>query len=386
MANEAPGLAAAYPTFHVHGTPYERGVQYGTLAKERVHGSLRFYGEVFRDALKVDWRWVRERAKAFDEDIAAFSDDIAQEMRGIALGSEIDYEDVLSLNCRTEVLDAATLQIAAGRRGRFASECSSFVAEAPSTATGSLIVGQNWDWLARCEENVIVLSVEQEGKPNYVTVVEAGLLAKMGMNEAGVTLNANSLVSERDLGGEGLPFHVVLRALIEAPTVSEGLATLQRATRSGSGNYVLASASGLAVNVESAPGGYRDLAVELPDDGVFAHTNHFLSDHFLNQITDDYSIALRDGPSTVTRLHRLRGFLRQHNGRISHELMQSILADHADHPWGLCSHANLDLPSHEHWATRASLIMEPASNGMWLAAGNPCVAPFCELDTSVLGS
>jgi isopenicillin-N N-acyltransferase-like protein len=386
MANDVSGLVAAYPSINVRGAPYDRGVQYGRLARDRVHGSVRFYGEVFRGALDVDWGWVRERASSFADSIAAFSEDIAQEMRGLADGAEIEYEDVLSLNCRSEVLDAATVRAATGRSGRFFPECSAFVAEACATSAGSLIVGQNWDWLARSEDNVIVLSVEQDEKPNYVTVVEAGLLAKMGMNQAGVTLTTNSLICERDLGGDGLPFHVVLRALIESPTVSEGVATLQRVTRSGSGNYMLASASGLAVNVETAPGGYRDLAVEFPENGVLAHTNHFISNHFLRRSPDDYGITPLWEPSSAMRLHRLQGFLRQHNGQIDRERVQSILADHADHPSGLCSHVNLELPPHEHWATRASLIMEPADRAMWLAEGNPCAAPFRRLDTTVLAA
>ncbi len=380
MANEAPGLVTDYPLISVRGAPYERGVQYGRLARDRVHGSLRFYTKVFREALDVDWRWVRERAAPFSEAIAAFSDDISQEMRGLADGAAIEYEDVLCLNCRTEVLDAATVEAAAGRRGRFASECSAFAAEATSTAAGSLIVGQNWDFIAGCEDNVIILSVEQDDKPNYVTVLEAGLVGKMGMNEAGVTLTTNALVTERDLGGDGLPFHVILRALIDSPTVSEGVATLQRMTRSGSANYTLASAAGLALNIETAPGGYRDAAIEAPEDGVLAHTNHFVSNHFLRRSPDEYSISV--DASTVLRLHRLRGFLKEHNGQIDRERMQSILADH---PSSLCSHENLELPSYERTATRAAMIMEPATRGMWLAAGNPCVASFHRLDTTVLG-
>lgn len=132
----------------------------------------------------------------------------------------------------------------------------------------------------------------------------------------------------------------------------------------------------MAINAESAPGGYRDVAIELPDEGVYAHTNHFLSDHFLRRPVNENSIALQDGASTVTRLLVLCGFMRQHHGHLDRELMQSILSDHADHPWGLCAHPDLDLLAYEHWATCASLIMEPAAKGMWLAAGNPCVAPF----------
>jgi isopenicillin-N N-acyltransferase like protein len=381
MAREASGLVTRYPSIRVRGTAYERGVQYGGLASDRIHASVRLYAEVFGALLDVDWHWVRARARSFSDDITAFSDDIAQELRGIADGAQLEYEDVLALNCRTELIDAANVETATGKRSLFGSECSAFVAEGQSTASGSLIVGQNWDWIVGSEGNVVVLVVEQDDKPNYVTVVEAGILAKMGMNEAGVALTTNGLVSERDIGGAGLPFHVILRALIETPTVSEGVATLQRMTRATSGNYLLASASGVAVNVETTPGGYRDVVVDPPHEGVLAHTNHFVYQSHV-----DCKVAVWEAPSSPMRLHRLRAFLQQHNGQLDREQMQTILADHADHPWGLCSHENLDLPPHERYATRASLIMDPAAKAMWLAEGNPCVAPFRELDTAVLGA
>jgi isopenicillin-N N-acyltransferase like protein len=386
MANEAPGIVADYPLVSVHGSPYERGVQYGMLARERIQGSLQFYAKTFQKALDVEWSWVRQRAGTFSDAIEAFSEEIVKEMRGLAEGADVEYEDVLCLNCRSEVLNAAAVLKATGRRGRFACECSGFAAEGSATANGSVIVGQNWDYISGCEENVVLLSVERDDGPNYVTLLEAGLLGKMGMNEAGVTLTTNGLVTSRDLGEEGLPFHVVLRALLDSPTVADGVARVRQMTRSGSGNYTLASAAGLALNIETAPGGPQDMAVESPEAGLLAHTNHFVSNQFLCRSPDDYSALMREEASTVPRLNHLREFMRQHSGRIDRELMQSILADHSGRPLCLCVHEDLDLPPFERWGTRACMIMEPASRGIWLAAGNPCVAPFRQLDTSVLGA
>lgn len=386
MTNEAPGFVADYPLVSVHGSPYERGVQYGTLARGRIHGSIRFYAKMFQEALNVEWAWVRKRASTFSGAIESFSEDIAKEMRGLAEGAGIEYEDVLCLNCRTEVLNAMTVRRATGRIGRFACECSAFAAEGSATANGSVIVGQNWDYTLGCEGNVVLLSVEQDDGPNYMTLLEAGLLGKMGMNEAGVTLTTNALVTARDLAEEGLPFHVILRVLLDSPTVAEGVAQAQQMTRSGSGNYTLASAAGLALNIETAPGGPQDMAIESPEAGVVAHTNHFVSNQFLCRSPDDYSALMREEASTVPRLSRLQEFMRQNSGRIDRELMQSILADHVDRPLCLCRHGELDLPPHERCATLACMIMEPASRSIWLAAGNPCVAPFRQLDTRVLGA
>jgi isopenicillin-N N-acyltransferase-like protein len=387
MRNEAPGVVADYPLISIHGAPYERGFQYGTHARDRVRGSLGFYEKVFQAALNVEWSWVRDRVRPFSTAIADFSENIDQEMRGLADGAGIDYEDVLCLNCRTEVLSAATVRSATGRRGRFAGECSAFAAEGPATANGSVIVGQNWDFIPGCEQNTVLLSVEQDDGPNYITLLEAGLLGKMGMNEVGVTLTTNFLVTERDLGEAGLPFHVILRALIESASVAEAVQSLQQMTRSGSANYTLASAAGLVLNIETAPGAGSEIAVESPEASVLAHTNHFVSNQFLCRSPDVYSMALNEGiGSTVPRLSRLQTLMLQHNGQIDREQMQSVLADHQGRPLCLCVHEDLDLPPHERCATRAALIMEPASKEMWLAAGNPCVAPFRKLDTGVLGA
>ena len=54
-------------------------------------------------------------------------------------------------------------------------------------------------------------------------MVEAGLLAKTGMNAAGLGLVTNALVTDADVGEPGLPYHVLLRAVLDCGTVTEAL-------------------------------------------------------------------------------------------------------------------------------------------------------------------
>jgi hypothetical protein len=69
-----------------------------------------------------------------------------------------------------------------------------------ASENGHTLLGQNWDWLIHAWETTVVLESEQDQGPNFVTVVEAGLLAKTGMNAAGLGLVTNTLVSDRDIG------------------------------------------------------------------------------------------------------------------------------------------------------------------------------------------
>ena len=219
-----------YPHVRVTGSAAERGRQYGEQTEERVRRSVSAYREVFASLVGWDWATVRKEAARYEAPIAAFRPGYVAEMRGIADGAGIDFTDVLAINVRTEVMFAAKArQAAAARKQPTAgpAECSSFaVAPAPGQP-GPTLIGQNWDWLPHTADTVVVLEVSQDEGPDFVTVVEAGLLAKTGMNAAGLGPVTNALVTADDLGEPGLPYHVMLRAIMDCEGVSDAIAVLQ---------------------------------------------------------------------------------------------------------------------------------------------------------------
>jgi isopenicillin-N N-acyltransferase-like protein len=371
MSTSAAETAVTYPHVRVSGSPYERGVSYGTQARDRVERSIEAYAEVFVTGAGLAWPAVRELAKRFEDPIGAFGPGYLDELRGIADGAAVDLLDVLAINVRTEIMFSAK---ARGAVEAFrAAECTSYAIVPVPGDSSPMVVGQNWDWLLHCFDTVVVLESERQDGPNYVTVVEAGLLAKMGMNAAGLGLATNALVTEADKGEPGVPYHVLLRAILDCETVSDALATLQRGRRSSSANYLIAHEDGSALDVEAAPGDYSSLYLVDPS-GPYLHTNHFLSGRF-----DGRDVSLWAMPDSPVRLGRVRAAAME-GVPLDAQRMMTLMADHAGFPDSVCCHPNPHHAPTEQAATIASVIMEPESGTMWLADGQPCTRPFRRLD------
>ena len=363
-----------YPRIRVEGGARERGRQYGEAARERIRRSVEGYDEAFAHLAGWDRGKVREEAARFRDPIAAHGAKYLEEIQGIAEGAGLNELDVLAINVRTEVMFAASARDADGVR-RLPPECSAFAALPGRTCDGSTLVGQNWDWLAHAFDTTIVLEARQDDGPDYVTVVEAGLLAKAGMNSAGVALATNALVSGADRGEPGVPYHVLLRSILDAEAVSDALGALQRSERASSANYLLAQ-DGVAIDVEAAPGDYARLFVGYPQDDLLLHTNHFRNPGF--DVRDVSMVVMPDSPFRLARLEQVIGSA---GGPLDVTFWQRLLGDHAMFPFGVCCHPDPRTTAEpERYATVMAVIMEPAARRMWLASGNPCTAPFEELD------
>jgi isopenicillin-N N-acyltransferase like protein len=358
------------PRVRVEGTSYQRGRQYGAQARARVHRSVRAYRQVFEYYAGWDWAEVRRVAAGFEAPVARFRPTYLEEMRGIADGAGLDLADVLAINVRTEVMYAAKARQAplsplADRS--MPAECSSFaiVPQAPGRRT---LIGQNWDWLLHSADTLVLLEVSQDEGPGFVTVVEAGLLAKAGMNAAGLGLVTNAMVTDADVGAPGLPYHVLLRAMFDCTTVTEALMVLQAGERSSSANYLIAHASGTALDVEAAPGDFTRLYPLYPDHGLLLHTNHFRSPL---RPGDPVDLSLWAMPSSPVRLQRLLSL-----PPATLDDARGLLADHADYPYSICAHPEPGAHPLEQGATIASVLMDLTAGQMWVAAGNPCQARY----------
>ncbi len=365
-----------YPTIEVSGSARERGHQHGEAARERVRASIEGYKEVFDHYARWDWSRTRTEAARFRAPIEAYGREYAEEISGIAEGAAVDELDVIALNVRTEIMFAATARDVAGGP-HLPAECSAFAALPPQTATGSVLLGENWDWIPHAAETTVIIEARRDRGPDYVTVVEAGLLAKFGMNSSGVGVVANALVSRGDRGHPAVPFHVLLRALFDAETISDALRALQRAERSSSGNYLIAHEDGVALDIEAAPGDHTQLFLHAPEDGLLLHTNHFTHDGFR-----DGAVSLVAMPDSPFRLQRLQALVDQAGRPLDAAFFREVLADHATFPLGICCHPDMRQPAPERSATLASVVMDLPSRRIWLAPGNPCVAPWTELDYS----
>ena len=376
-------MTARYPRIRVSGDAANRSHQYGALAQQYIARTRAGYERTFA-AKGISWDAACETAREYLPAIEQFFPHLATELRGIAEGSGLPFADILAMNCRTEIMWRAAVEQAhritawTGETST-ASECSSFALEPDRTELGRALVGQNWDWYELLGEGVIVLEVERTDGPNYVTIVEAGLLAKTSMNAAGLGIGINTLVSSRDGGGHGVPFHVLVRAVADAELVSDVVETLSSVPRASSGNYIIASADGAVLNVEVAPGGAQTVRPVCAMNGAVVHTNHFV-----REPAPGFDLAPVQMADSFVRYGRMSRLIADAPAPLTVSDLQLALADHADAPNSVCCHPDTRVAAASRWATLVSVVMDPATRTMHLAEGTPCDHAWQEHDYSGL--
>jgi isopenicillin-N N-acyltransferase-like protein len=350
----------------VCGAPAVRGREYGRLASGRIARCIAAYRDLFEHRAGLDWPTAVAHARTYIEPIAAFAPRSLAEMRGIADGAGVPFDAILVLNCRSELMFAAARKQGVTPPG----ECTSFAVTPDATHEGHMLLGQNWDWVPFAREVCVLLEVDRDDEPSFATIVEAGMLAKVGMNDAGLGLCTNTLVSERDAGARGVPYHVMLRALLGARSAAEAAAILGSTERALSANYLVADRQGDAVNFETIGGGEADIHATRPEHGFLAHANHFLAPAYC--AIDAY---VANSPHSLTRLEAMRRGLAA-GGRVSVERLQAVLCGHDHAPNGICSHP--DPAAHPLYArtTVASFIADVTTGEFWWTDGPPCASAY----------
>jgi isopenicillin-N N-acyltransferase-like protein len=360
-------IKISIPVINLRGDPSLRGSQYGSQASSAIKRSLGAYQAMFKHFLNQDWDDIRQQATKYIPAILGYRPHLMDEMAGIAQGAGLTLEDILVLNLRTEFLNKATAI-------RAARECTAIAALPSITQHNHTLVGQNWDWNPLTADTLVILAADpQDGRPSFITLVEAGMLAKTGMNAAGLGLATNALVTDQDGKDVGIPYHVILRGILEADSIASANAAVPTENRASAANYLIAHVDGQAINIETAPGGKRGKMVSRPQRGMIAHTNHFVIG------TPGFKdLGFLDGDDSLLRYQSVQNFFASVDRPVDVNLFEEIFSDHEHYPYGICCHVNETKPPAEQYASLASIIMNLNTATMWVAGGNPCQTNFTE--------
>lgn len=364
-----------FPVITVTGGPLQRGRQYGVQARERIHRSITAYARTFEYFADRDWSRASAEALEYLPAIRDFDESYVEEMAGVAEGAGVALKDILAINVRTEIMYSARVRSAMAQPAP--AECSAFASVAPG---GHVLVGQNWDWAPFACDTVVVLQAIPDDGPAFVTVVEAGLMAKFGVNSDGLSVMTNALACTEDQGDAAVPYHVMLRGLLDCSTTGDALARLEQTTRASSANYLLADVSGSIVDVEARPGGEPQLHRLLQNHrGVLLHTNHFVS-------ADFDAVDYTDMVPTTTRfrLNRVAELADAAPDPNDMDVFAAALCDHANDPDSVCRHPDLSLPAPEQSMTVASVLIDLTGKRVQLSDGPPCDAGFDDVDCTWL--
>lgn len=345
-----------FPLYEIAGGAEARGLSYGRQAAARVRGSIGHYHAQL-SAGGLDAAKIHRLARAFVPRVENFDADYVAEMRGIAQGAEVAFEDVMLLNCRTEILQLA-------KRGLLPEAdpdgCTGAILLPEATADGALLHGQNWDWKSECAETGVVLRIRREDGPDILTFVEAGGLSRAGLNAAGIAITANYLESERDYRSEGIPLSLLRRKVLEQAHVALAVRTIYVTPKSASNNVMLSHGSGWALDIECAPDESFLLEAEA---GILVHANHWRSPIALSKLRDT---GIATTPDSVYRDRRVRAALEARRGALTLDDLRAALFDDWQSPWSVCRPPRMNLGGNLS-ATVAMILMRPADGHMEIA-------------------
>jgi len=347
-----------FPFVSVAGAPFERGRQYGAAAASRVRRSASIYGTTL-DELGYDAGAKSRFVKEFAVEIGGFGAHYLEEMEGIASGADVPFEDIVMINARTEVVAKARQET--GKPEEEPEDGCTGVAVLPErSATASVLHAQNWDWRAECAETAVVLRVEQEDGPDFLTFVEAGGLARCGMNAAGIAITANYLECERDFRTSGVPLALIRRKVLEQGHFALAMKAVAATPKACSNNMMLSTVEGFAIDFECAP----DEAFPLyPENGLIVHANHWVSATALSKLVNT---GVPGVPESFYRDWRVRRLLDAAGERLTTDDLKAALFDDFGTPYSVCrpprpgGRGNLS-------ATVAMVVMEPAAGVMDVA-------------------
>lgn len=355
-------MAEFFPMIELKGSPYEIGFQHGKVLTAEIRANLKLYFEMVNGYTGMDPDLCLTRAGKFQEAIREHAPELLEEMQGMAAGAEVSLDEILFLNARTELVSRKpSTETQSG-------ECTAIGLTGERTTNAQAIIAQNWDWHERVSATSAVFLLEPADAPKAVFLAEAGQVGKIGLNQYGVGVALNILMT-----GEmayGLPVHVLLRMVLGTRSAGEAVSLIKNCPRGGTSHFLIGDEGGGMMGLELTP----DTVAELkPESGAVIHTNHYCDAALAEK--DVGRLLMVDSTARFDRAVSLVSGRKQWDV----QSLSELFTDHAGHPGSICRHVNRSDPEYLHMMTVASIIIDLAARKMFVTHGQPCKAAYQEV-------
>ncbi len=367
-----------FPLIDVSGSAHARGKAQGGQARSRIERSIATYAKLLAFC-GIHWQEAQSLGERYREVIGDLDAGLLDEIEGIAAGAGRHVNEILALNARTEIIPPTYPGEPHADWKKIASanltggvpdwgECTALAVKPAASTTGTTLLAQNWDWLGAQRAALILVRHREPDGSSFITLTEAGMLAKIGFNDRGFGVCLNILRSSDDGSRPGVPVHVLLRALLDRDSVADAIAFASKLGFGASSNVLCADASGETAALEFSP---RGLSVVQGDEAPLCHTNHFLAPEAAKQ-----QAALAPSLSTVPRLARITAIVRNHAGKFSPADLETALRDESDGLLSICRRPDYSLPAEMRIETVASVVMDLGAQVMRVAPDVPTLTAY----------
>lgn len=348
------------PIVEISGSAKRMGEAFGEACREEAR-------ELYAIRLESAIRYAEEKGRAVSEEqvldivgaclepTRAYDATVYDEFAGIARGAGISPGQCYVLQGLTDLRDILAFGPLPEGVG-----CSSFIIAPDRSASGNMLLGQNWDLQTDNMPYVRLVHRKPDDDPETWSLTLTGCLTLIGVNAEGIAVgNTNLQTTDARVGVQYL---TVLHRALRSRSLAEAVESIRRAPRAGAHYYYAAGPDGEAVGLECSA--TRAVPFEVRR-GLFVHCNHALAGEIAALETEEPT------PSTVHRQDRLSQLLAVHEGPIGLDDLKHILSDHeGGEDRCICRHDFGDI------STNATVIMSPATREIHACRSQPHVGQW----------
>ena len=244
-------------------------------------------------------------------------------------------------------------------------QCTAALIAPGRSADGKPYLAQTWDMHTSATPYVRMLDLRPSDQPSALAFTVTGCVGMVGLNEFGVGVGINNLVTGD--GRPGVMWTSVVRRLLRAETAEQALGLLKQAPLAGAHHYLILDAAGVGFSVEASPTrvSVRSLVTTL------THTNHCVSDELVAIQPEKTGAA---GRSTRLRLQAADRWLAANGEALDRLGLRSLLAQRDENqPIGSICHG--PLPGYD-VETGGAVVMSPADLLLDAVWGQPDRAAY----------
>jgi isopenicillin-N N-acyltransferase-like protein len=345
------------PIVHVKGSHFQMGQQIGEAMRDPIQSMLAIYQLSFEHSykqLQLTWGQAVLQGKKYYPFAEEHMPHYVEELRGMAQGAGVNFDDLMVLNC-TEAIVSDALHLG----------CTSIAVRSDYSADAHVLLGHNEDWLPDDEVNTYLVHATPEDEPAFLAMSYGGLLPNIGFNANGIAQCCDT-VYPGDVR-VGIPRIFVSRAVLAATSIRHAIQAALHRKRAAGYNHLIVDKHGELYNVEVSA---QQFALIYGNEGYTAHTNHYQTPE-MKQIESKPDELI----GAHMRFNRAKRLLKEHNQH-SPETFKTILSDHVNYPHGICGHTVAEDPPLDRQKTICTLIIDLTALEMHACWGNPCESEF----------
>lgn len=357
-----------YPVLDLAGSPYAMGHAHGDALASRIVALLESITGVHRtnnSFLKAEPSQLRAMCQRNLGFLEEWCPELVEEMRGIADGAGVAFEDILYLNCFLELEDLRAPGLGGTALPQSLWGCTTFNVLPHASADSRAYIGQTYDMERIYQEYFCLLRMRPDTGPAMLVGTFAGMVGINGMNSAGVGAVINKIVAKD--ARPGVIYPCVMRKALGSERIGDALGAVIYSPRATGLNYQL-TGEGVAFCVETSATSYELLEFE----DAIAHTNHYVSQHMRRYETANW---LSHG-GTMVRRQVAERFLKQHQGVLTPDLLKELTCNHTNYPRCICAHGFPGEGDDTAFHTVVAMVMDPAAGWMDVCVGNPCQGEY----------